>query len=140
MKTLRSIFAALAISFAPLASLVVISAGCSAVAPGSDAVVVRAQQTINSSWAGVDTFLRIEASNRTLAQELDPGITRTADALRRTYPDAHRSAWAVLDSYKANRTPDNKANLATALKVLSTALERAQANLAKLYTSTQPLQ
>lgn len=136
LKYLRNGVAALVLAtvFLPLAF-----SGCAILDPSADKFIVRSQQTIQSSFVTVNSFLQLEYANRAVAQALDPSITKLADQLRETYPPINRSAWTVLDTYRNNRTPENKANLATYLAMLNEAVAQAELNLAKLKTSAVPL-
>lgn len=72
-------------------------AGCKT--PTGDPVAVRAEQTIQTSFTTVDTFLAFEHGQKNL-----PGSVQEAvDTLRTQYPPAHRAALDALAAYKRNR-------------------------------------
>lgn len=75
----------------------VFAAGCKT--PTGDPVAVRAEQTIQTSFTTVDTFLAFEHGQKNL-----PGsVQEAADTLRTKYPPAHRAALDALAAYKRNR-------------------------------------
>lgn len=105
-----------------------LGAGCSAIAPGNDPAVVNAERTTAAALEAFDTFLLWEFQNRdTLAQV--PKIRKAADHIRANGQAWLATARTLTKAYKNNRTPENKANLATAVEVLKAATKEAQAYL-----------
>lgn len=107
--------------------------GCSAIAPGNEAAVVRAEQTLTASFEVVDSFLQWE---RSVADAPDD-LRQVANTLRRDFPPAHRAVAAIVREYKVNRTPELKANLDTLLAVLRAAQSQATTLLAH-YSAPKP--
>lgn len=101
---------------------------CAALQPGADPVVVRAEQTRSIAFLVFDTFLKAEHDNRT-ALAGTPEIHAAAEHIRVNGPKWIDDLTALIAVYKSNRTPENKANLATGLAVLSTALVMAEKHL-----------
>ena len=132
MKTLSILALALAL------------AGCATLDPRTDAVEVRAEQTVVTAYDVMDTFLKLELQNRALLQIKAPGVCKFADKLRapvqvngKAVPwgiSLIESANATRLAYKRNRTPDNKASLVSAVAAVETALAETNAQLASTNT------
>jgi hypothetical protein len=95
------------------------------VAPGHDAVVVNAERTTQLAVDTFDVFLKWEHDNRTTLSSV-PEIRKVADQIRDDGESWLTTARAMTRAYKENRTPENKANLQTAVAVLRTALDKAR--------------
>ena len=106
--------------------------GCGTVAPGSDAVVVRAEQTIEAAFEVVDSFLLWEHQTPDAPVE----VKRAANELRVGFPASHRAAVALVKTYKTSKTPENKADLETILEVLRSA-QREASKILSLYSVTK---
>jgi hypothetical protein len=112
------------------ASLFVI--GCT-LAPGgaySDKYLYTADLTISSSYKVLDTFLKFETDNRDVLLAKNPKVKVVADDIR-----THAQAWfdaaeALRDSYAANPSAINKANLQSAIAVIQDACTAAAAYMA----------
>lgn len=100
--------------------------GCSTIAPGNDPVVVRAEQATTSAFDVVDAFLLWEHNH-----PVPDNIHAFAEKLRTEAPGWFATARALTKAYKANRTPEKKAALGTALAVLETAVREATHYLAR---------
>lgn len=100
--------------------------GCSALRPGADPVVVRAEQATQAALVTFDTFLKIEHEQRAFYRTTMPEAHEFAEHLRKEGPKWLATARAMTRAYKANRSPDNKAGLATALAFLDAGLRQAQ--------------
>jgi hypothetical protein len=110
-----------------LAALLILAAfsgqgGCSGIQPGNDPVVVDAEKTTSIAVETLNTFFKLEFDNQALILERAPAIHTYANYARRNSPQWIASARALTITYKTNRTPENKANLETALAVLSEAI------------------
>ena len=118
------------LNLAPLAALPLAFAlaGCSAVSPGNDPLVVNAERTTELAVDTFDLFLRWEHDNRAVLASV-PQIRKAADRIRMNAPTWLTSARSLTKAYKANRSPENRANLETALTVLRTALAEARTYL-----------
>jgi hypothetical protein len=94
------------------------------VAPGNDPLVVNAERTTQLAVDVFDTFLQWEHTHRdTLAAV--PEIRRAADLIRAKGQDWLLTARSMTTAYKANRTPENQANLQTAIAVLRRGITEA---------------
>ena len=116
MKTLR-------ISILPLiVALALSQQGC------GTTPLAKAQQVVHASAVDFNDFVQFEKANRDALWKLNPAIKHTADKLRHcTVPgpgcEPNGSKWvnsaiALVDSYKNNRTPENQANMGTAIAVI----------------------
>jgi hypothetical protein len=117
-----------------LALLVLLSAfaaGCAAIKPGNDPVVVRAEQATKSAIAIIDSFVKYEYDNRLLLQTVEPKVKLAADKMRVNAPQAFASARNLTKAYKLNRTAENKANLNTIIMVLDQMAQEATALISK---------
>jgi hypothetical protein len=88
-------------------------------------VVVRAEQATAAAFDVIDAFLLWERSH-------DGGgdVHAVAEKFRKEAPSWFATARALTKAYKANRTPDNKVALQTALAVLDQAVREANRHLA----------
>jgi hypothetical protein len=115
-------------------------AGCATLDPRTDAVEVRAEQTVVTAYDVMDTFLKLELQNRALLQIKAPGVCKFADKLRAPVQVNGKAVpWGIslIESrlaYKRNRTPDNKASLVSAVAAVETALAETNAQLASANT------
>lgn len=128
MNKLKNKIAVLLLSVLFSASLVGMI-GCATVADGNDAAVVNAERTTQIAIDTIDAFLLLEYQNREAYAAISPEIRVAADYLRDNAPGWIKSARNVTKVYKANRTPENKANLITAIATLEQAMREAQAQL-----------
>jgi hypothetical protein len=132
---------ACALAFAVL----VLLSGCKTLQPGADPVVVRTEQSLTIAQATFDTFLKLDDADRPLVKHQLPAVHNFAEWLREPMPISPGSTvivarWAemvaaadrVKLAYQANRTPENRANLVTALATLEVAVSEVQSNLAQL--------
>lgn len=110
---------------------VVTFAGCAAVAPGADPVVVNAERTTKNAWTLVESFLEYEKANRNVLFKADPSIKQWADKIRAEAPPAFEVARNATKAYKRNRTPENKATLATYLATVNQILADASTQATK---------
>jgi hypothetical protein len=99
--------------------------GCSAILPGNDPVMVNAERTTVLAVDVFDTFLKWEYDNR-IALASVPEVKKSADFIRLKAPDWLATARSMTEAYRRARTPENKANLTTALSVLQAGVRQAQ--------------
>lgn len=107
---------------------------CATVQQGNDPVVVGAEATLQSGIDTFDAFLKWEHDNRAALQASSPATAAAvhtyAEYLRAPDPVTHlaraqqwlATAATLTETYKANRTAQNKVNLQTAIKTISAAL------------------
>lgn len=110
-------------------------AGCAGVQTGQDPVVVRAEQTTILAFDVLNNFVAWERANELLVGR---DVHQFADGVRRQAPGAFTSARAITAIYKANRTPENKANLLTAVAVLEGLMAEAQKYIASTVAPATP--
>ena len=118
--------------------------GCAGVAPGSDPLVVHAEQTLTGAEATFDTFLQLDDQNRALVAAKAPPVHAFAEWLRtpQTFGNTTNTAarWACLvesaeltkEAYKANRVGTNAIQLTASLDALEQALTQTQTQLAAI--------
>ena len=104
------------------------SGGCATIAPGSDPLVVSSERTISIAQATLDSFVRFEYNNRAKCPR---EVQDAAERIRREAPEWFNRAMRLKLAYKTNRGADAKADLLTAIAVLSTAASEAATMLAK---------
>lgn len=99
----------------PLASIALVgcTGGCASIGEGQDPVVVNAERVAAASFEIMDTFNQMEFNNRDELRKLSPEIEKAANHVRVEGKAALESLRAATKAYKTNRTPENKANVAT---------------------------
>ena len=107
-----------------LLPLLILLASCAGITPGNDPVVVNAERSTVVAVDVFDTFTKWEYDNRKACAAF-PEIRESADRIRTGGPDWLASARHLTQAYKQNRTPENKANLATAIALLRAAMVEA---------------
>lgn len=88
--------------------------------------VAKGQQTVHASAVSFDKFVTFEKENRAQLWKINPAIKHTADKLRHKNCDACEangikwleSSWNFVEVYRTNRSPENKANMQTAIAVI----------------------
>lgn len=117
--------------------------GCATLDHGADPVEVRAEQTISGASDTMDLFVTIENDWREYCKKKLPEVHDAAEWLRAKQPDGLPRGLSMVSSankarlaYKKNRTPENKANLLTAIATLQTASREAESQLANFNSST----
>lgn len=114
--------------------------GCAALDPNADPIEVRAEQTISTTFDAMDTFEQIELENQALIKAKAPQVHEFAEWLREPLQQEEgtsmprgismiNSATLVRRAYKANRTPENKASLASAVAALEQIEHQVQDNI-----------
>jgi len=104
--------------YLPLLALALILFNGCQTAPGSDPIVVRAEQLADMAVDTVDTFLKIEEDNRVMITSLAPRLGEVANLLRREFPPALQKLKDATRAYKSSRTQDMKTDLSTASAVV----------------------
>lgn len=147
MKTILSLFTALAlVSFAGCAkdqtSAISTPAPLPEVSPTlehpADPIVVNAERTLS---AARDTFKFIaheERQNQALFEKVSPNIHSFVENIRRNGVGWLRTAEAMKTAYKQNRTAENKANMLTAISIVSTSLAQSRQYLSLAGFKTTP--
>lgn len=109
---------------------------CGSLTPGSDPVVVNAEKSTSVAVETLNTFFKLEAANHSLVKERLPEVARWTNYARLNSPKWIGTARSMTKAYKANRSPENKANLQTALNVLSQAITQVQEYTTKIGSLT----
>jgi len=128
-------------TIAPISIAFLLFAGCAAIDPGSDPIVVNAER---DTQLAADTFTLVattEQQTRALLVSVDYNtaiqIKHGVDFIRLNSPKWLATARAVTKAYKGNRNAQNKANLQTAMATLSTGLTQAQQYLTQINQLSQ---
>ncbi len=106
------------------AALCALSMGCAGIQPGNDPVVVNAERTTTVAVTSFDSFLKYERSNDAELRSVNPQIHKFANKIRDNGQHWLQTARSTTQAYKNNRTPENKANLQTAIAVLQEAVNQ----------------
>lgn len=88
--------------------------------------VAKAQQVTHAAAVDFNAFVQFEKANRDALWNINHGIKHAADRLRHKEcidckPNGQKyieTAISLVDAYKNNRTPENKANMDTAIAVI----------------------
>lgn len=126
---------------AALLAVVVLVVGCASVAPGSDPILVRGEQSLSVSFAILDSFVRVEYNNRSLVQAKAPQLSALAEQIRRNAPALLRTATQAVDMYRALKTPAAQDAMFVALsqpEALAAQASSALATVSKLQGGTTP--
>jgi len=104
-----------------LVALFVVS--CSTIAPGSDPVVVRAQQTIQQAKTTMNAFVTLEDQYSVQLKKINPSIHTAAENIR-----AHGQQWLTdgFSAIEAYRVSKDQTALNRALGVLAIAVADSQ--------------
>jgi hypothetical protein len=137
LAILITVFAIGAIGTAGLSST-----GCKSVDPGSDPVVVNAERSEKIAFDTIDAFLKLESQNRAEFATLVPGVTETANDIRRKLkgspatntPGVFTVIDQAIDKYRAA-----KKSAAPDLTAQETALQAALAGVSSLVQSATQL-
>lgn len=104
--------------------------GCSTIAPGSDPVVVRAEQTRETAIQTFDAFLLYEYSNRDYLWGKSHDFKSVADNIRQNESGWIEALNSGIKRYKENKA-DGTGPLTQALAAIETALAEAQATITR---------
>lgn len=105
-------------------------ASCATILPGNDPVLVNGQRDIVAAHHTAMFVFKTERENEAFVLKNSPETHEAIEEARRKFGPAEKSAWAVLEAYRMNRTAENKANFKTALATLQEIV-----NQAKSYTT-----
>ena len=118
-----------------LVILALIVTGCAAIAPGNDPVVVNAERVTAAAADTFDTAFQLEYANHAILKQSSPQVITYVNYVRVNSPKWLASARALTNTYKDNRNAQNKANLQTALSVLTTATSQLNTYFPQIKTS-----
>lgn len=88
----------------------------------SDQVILRAEQTAQVARDTFNLFVHLERDNEALLKTVNPQIHVYANTIRAHGLDWITSLRSATKTFKADRTPDNKASIDTWLKTLTNAV------------------
>lgn len=111
---------------------------CASILPGNDAILVNAERTTSLAYTTFDSFLSFERQQDAYVKVSAPEVHRFANSLRVNAPKWLGTARATTETYRLNRTSDNKANLNTAVAILQTAISQVTVYSAQLKTPASP--
>jgi hypothetical protein len=114
-----------------LLPLVCFTPACSSILPGSDPVVVHAEQVEKIAMTTFDTYVRLEFKNRDQLKKVSLDFEKAADKIRVGATNWVASLDRTILAFKHSKTPENKADLVTALATLNTALAEAEGYISR---------
>lgn len=112
--------------------------GCATIDKDANALIVQAERTQKIALATFDAFLRFEFENRASLERVSPDIHKFAEQIRRDGKKWIESAHLLTQTYKANRTEENKFSLMTGLAVLEAALADSRKYIATAAVTPTP--
>lgn len=101
----------------------------------ADPVVVTAEKSLRTAKDTFDLLLHLEYDNRAALEKVPLGIHTYADYIRKNAPDWLITANNLKNTYKHNRTAENKASLQTALATISEAVLQSQKYISQATTT-----
>jgi hypothetical protein len=110
---------------------VLLVAACATLSPTSDPVLVRAEQSLATALDVTDALVQLDYTHRDALAAAVPGAHAVAERIRVKGPAVFKLAASAMDTYRANRTPENKATLQTTLAVVADLFNSAQQVLAQ---------
>lgn len=93
--------------------------GCASVAPGSDPLIVHAQQVKRNYLYSADTLVKFEFNHRNELWKVNTGIKKTTDSIRELTPVFLDSMDKSIATYKVYKNAVNKDDLTTQIKLLT---------------------
>lgn len=109
--------------------------GCKSTAPGSDPVLVRAQQVRSAAFETFDAFLLYEKNHRQELWSQSTTIKHVADKIRVDGYVGLNGLSAAMDTYREDRSDLQKGNLNAAVSFIVKLTSEA----AKAYTDSQTI-
>jgi hypothetical protein len=103
--------------------LLTMATACATVAPGQDPVLVRAQQTYQTSVDTFDLLFNLELENKDLIESKLPGTHMIVDKVKVQAKVALPALLSAIDTYKANK---DQVGLTKWLAVVEDLLRSAQ--------------
>ena len=107
---------------------------CSTLAPGADAIVVRAEQTADASFKTINSFLEYERNNRAALWKIDRGIKHTADKIRVLAPAQIKALRDATKEYKRVKSQEHIDTVDLWLAEVAALVGQAQMALAQANT------
>lgn len=109
---------------------------CASILPGSDPILVNAERTTSLAYTTFDSFLSLERQQEVYVKANAPAVHKFANSLRSNAPKWLGTARATTEAYRLNRDAGNKANLATAVAILQTAISQVTVYTAQISSKT----
>ena len=97
----------------------------------TDQVILRAEQTAQTARLTFNTFVHLERDNEDVLKQFNPQIHVYANTIRLHGLDWVDSLRTATKLFKANRTPENQANLQTWLTTLTNAVAETNKYIAQ---------
>ena len=120
-----------------LIPIIALFTGCVTLDPGADPVAVNAEKTTQVAYDVFNTFVHLEYDHKSDFAQIGKGPHQIANQIRLHGRDWLKTARALTNTYEANRTPENKANLLTSIAVIQSAMTEAQKYIAQYHTVTR---
>jgi len=117
--------------FAGLA-LLCLGAGCVSVAPGSDPLVVRAEQATQIALDSFTLFAKLESAHREQVKIVAPHVHAAAEKLREVMPGWLESARKLTKSYQASKSQPDREALVEAISILEDITLEITYNITKM--------
>ena len=117
---------------------------CVSTAPSSmsvaatDQIILRAEQTAQTARLTFTTFVHLERDNEAILKQVSPSIHTYANTIRTHGLDWITSLRDATKAFKANRTPENQANLSTWISTLTNAVAQTNKYIAEARKVSQP--
>ncbi len=97
----------------------------------TDQIILRAEQTAQTARLTFDTFVRLERDNEAALKQVNPAIHTYANYIRTHGLDWVTSLRSATKNFKANRSPQNQANLSTILLTITDAVSQTNSYIAQ---------
>lgn len=110
---------------APVAVIGVVGVSCAST-NGGDAVLINAEKSAEIGLSAIDLYVTIEQDNRAFLKTVSPEFEKISHQVQGEGMKAWENLRASTAVYKANRTPDNQANMTTLVAVLKSFQQIAQ--------------
>lgn len=110
---------------APVAVIGVVGVSCAST-NGGDAVLINAEKSAEIGLSAMDLYVTVEQDNRAFLKTVSPEFEKISQQVQTEGMKAWENLRAATATYKANRTPDNQANMATWVSTLKKFQEIAQ--------------
>ncbi len=106
-------------------------------AQNTDQIILRAEQTAQTARLTFDTFVRLERDNEAALKVANPAIHTYANYIRLHGLDWVTSLRSATKNFKANRSPQNQANLSTILLTITDAVSQTNKYIAQAKAAHQ---
>ena len=104
----------------------------------TDQVILRAEQTAQTARLTFNTLVHLERDNEAILKQASPEIHQWTNTVRLHGLDWITSLRDATKAFKANRTPENQANLSTWISTLTNAVAQTNKYIAEARKVSQP--